>query len=363
MDGFEGNTGVIVLSATNRPDVLDSALLRPGRFDRRITVDLPDVQGRLAILRIYAAKMPLAPDVDLLRLARRTPGFSGADLKNLLNEAAIMTARRGKAQVTAEECADALDKIVMGPEKAGALTTPAKKALVAYHEAGHAIVGALMPDFDRVERISIIPRASSGGATVFTPDEGRLSAGFYSRTFLLEQLSVALGGRAAEELVYGREAITTGAASDLRAVTRTARTMVEVAGLSRRFQHASVRAQGGPAFLGRSVATDTDMAGATADEVDAEIRAIVDEAYKRSLRVLRQNEAALHRIADRLIERESMDGAELEAILVEEGAHVCADVRVAAEADGAESEPQFRDGILLRLGRRGDDGDGAEVAR
>ena len=332
MDGFDGNTGVIVLSATNRPDVLDTALLRPGRFDRRITVDLPDVHGRLAILRIHAANKPLSPDVDLSRLAARTPGFSGADLANLMNEAAIQAARRCDTHINAADCADALETIALGPQK-GSPMIAAKKALVAYHEAGHAIVGALMPDYDRIDKISIVPRTASAGVTVFTPSEERLTAGFYSRSFLLSRLSVALGGRAAEEIAFGREAVTTGAADDLRAVTQTARSMVEVAGLSRRFTHAALRSQGGaPAVLGRGDATDNSIAMATADEADAEVRAIVDEAYRRALRVLADNAAALHRVAQQLIALESMDGSELEALLAEENAQVCRDLRIAGDA-------------------------------
>ena len=327
MDGFQPNAGVIVLAATNREDVLDKALTRPGRFDRRITVDLPDLAGRLAILRIYAKTKPMAADVDLARLARRTPGFSGADLANLLNEAAIMAARHTSAQITAAEVADALEKIAMGPEKAHALTTPEKKKLVAYHEAGHAIVGALMPDYDRVEKISIVPRTASAGATLFVPNEERLAAGFYSRSFLLSQLSVALGGRAAEELAFGAESVTTGAADDLRAVTKTARLMVEVAGLSRRFTHAAMR---GP---------DGDVSVQTADEAAREVAAVVQEAYARALALLRDNRGALERVAQRLIDREMMDGAELDELLAAEGARMCTTLRVAADAPAADAAP------------------------
>jgi len=255
-------------------------------------------------------------------------------LANLMNEAAITAARRGKHTISSDETADALDKIAMGPEKASAPTTPEKKRLVAYHEAGHAIVGALMPDYDRVEKVSIIPRASSQGATVFTPSEERLAAGFFSRSYLLSQMSVALGGRAAEEIVFGAEAVTTGAADDLRAVARTARSMVEVAGLSRRFTHAALRPQAGPAMLGGGGAPDTNISIATADEADAEVQAMVQEAYARTLQLLRDNEAALHRIAAVLIERESVDGAEVERLLVAEGARTCPSLRVAAEEVG-----------------------------
>ena len=327
MDGFQPNAGVIVLAATNRPDVLDKALTRPGRFDRRIMVELPDLPGRLAILRIHAKEKPLGADVDLARLARRTPGFSGADLANLLNEAAIMAARRMSARISAADVADAVEKIALGPEKSNALTTPEKKRLVAYHEAGHAIVAALMPEYDRVEKISIVPRGSTGGATMFTPDEERLSAGFYSRAFLLSQLSVALGGRAAEELAFGQEAVTTGAANDLQAVTKTARLMVEVAGLSRRFTHAALR---GP---------DGDVSVETADEAAREVAAVVREAYARALQLLNDNRRALERVAQRLIDREMMDGAELDELLAAEGARMCTTLRVAAEAPAADAAP------------------------
>eukprot|EP00889_Picochlorum_renovo_P007342 jgi/Picre1/34372/NNA_001842.t1 len=230
MDGFEGNTGVIVLAATNRPDVLDSALLRPGRFDRQVTVDRPDVQGRVAILKVHSAGKTLAKDVDFDKVARRTPGFTGADLANLMNEAAILAARRNLTEITNEEIADALERIIAGPEKKGAVMSEAKKRLVAYHEAGHAVVGALMPEYDPVTKISIVPRGAAGGLTFFAPSEERLESGLYSRSYLENQMAVAMGGRVAEELIFGPEDVTTGASGDFQQVSRVARMMVSQMG-------------------------------------------------------------------------------------------------------------------------------------
>ena len=232
---FEGNQGVITMAATNRADILDRALLRPGRFDRRITVDLPDFEGRVSILQVHARGKPLEPDVDLEAIARRTPGFSGAQLENLLNEAAISSARLGKQTIGWEQVDNALDRITVGMEKKGgtALKSPQQNAIVAYHEAGHAIVGALIPCYDQVQKISIIPRSSgAGGFTVFAPDEARLQLGMYSRQYLESQLAVALGGRIAEEIIYGEDNVTTGASNDFQQVTSIARRMVKEWGFS-----------------------------------------------------------------------------------------------------------------------------------
>eukprot|EP00871_Galdieria_phlegrea_P004346 jgi/Galph1/4912/GphlegSOOS_G3580.1 len=216
MDGFEANNGIIVIAATNRSDVLDRALLRPGRFDRRIIVDLPDFKGRLDILKVHARGKPFAPDVDLEVVARRTPGFSGASLQNLLNEAAIMAARKDKDEIGYEEIDDAVDRITIGPEKKDPVITEQRKRLIAYHEGGHAIVGALCPDYDQVQKITIIPRGGAGGLTFFAPNETQVDTGLYSRHYLESQLAVALGGRVAEEIVFGDEEVTTGAANDLQ---------------------------------------------------------------------------------------------------------------------------------------------------
>jgi cell division protease FtsH len=226
MDGFEGNTGIIIVAATNRPDVLDSALLRPGRFDRQVVVDRPDYKGRLEILNVHARGKTLAADVDLEKIARRTPGFTGADLSNLLNEAAILAARRSLTEISMDEINDAIDRVLAGPEKKDRVMSEKRKTLVAYHEAGHALVGALMPDYDPVQKISIIPRGRAGGLTWFTPNEEQVDSGLYSRAYLQNQMAVALGGRIAEEIVFGEEEVTTGASSDLQQVARTARQMV-----------------------------------------------------------------------------------------------------------------------------------------
>ena len=346
MDGFQGNTGIMVLAATNREDVLDSALLRPGRFDRRISVELPDLPGREAILKVHARKLTLAADADLRKLARRTPGFSGADLSNVLNEAAILAARRDKRCVGAEELNDALDAVALGPAKQNALVTPERRRLVAVHEAGHALVGALMPDYDSVQSISIVPRAGgTGGVTSFLPSEERLAAGFYSRNYLLAQLSTALGGRAAEAVVFGSDAVTTGAASDFRAVTRTARALVETAGLSRRFRHAALRRGAGPAFLGRDVAEADTCAVQTAGEADEEVRCVVEEAYGRAMRLLRANRGALDALVTRLLERESVDAMELEQLLRRHGSQVCGQLKLTADEedeDGGDGKQSSR---------------------
>jgi cell division protease FtsH len=216
MDGFEGNSGIIIVAATNRPDVLDSALMRPGRFDRQVTVDRPDYSGRLQILNVHAKSKTLSKAVDLDQVARRTPGFTGADLANLLNEAAILAARRELTEVSNDEVSDAIERIMVGPEKKDSVISEKRKKLVAYHEAGHAVVGAVMPDYDPVQKISIIPRGGAGGLTFFTPSEERMESGLYSRSYLQNQMAVALGGRVAEEIIYGEDEVTTGASNDLK---------------------------------------------------------------------------------------------------------------------------------------------------
>ncbi|MFM6404248.1 MAG: ATP-dependent zinc metalloprotease FtsH3, partial [Microcystis sp.] len=222
MDGFEGNTGIIIIAATNRPDVLDAALLRPGRFDRQVVVDRPDYAGRKEILNVHSRGKTLAQDVDLDKIARRTPGFTGADLANLLNEAAILAARRNLTEISMDEINDAIDRVLAGPEKKNRVMSEKRKTLVAYHEAGHALVGALMPDYDPVQKISIIPRGRAGGLTWFTPSEDRMESGLYSRAYLQNQMAVALGGRLAEEIIFGEEEVTTGASNDLQQVARVA---------------------------------------------------------------------------------------------------------------------------------------------
>ena len=323
MDGFEGNTGIIIIAATNRPDVLDAALLRPGRFDRQVTVDRPDYSGRLQILGVHARGKTLAKDVDLDKVARRTPGYTGADLANLLNEAAILAARRELTEVSNDEISDAIERIMVGPEKKDAVISERKKWLVAYHEAGHAIVGALMPDYDPVQKISIIPRGNAGGLTFFTPSEERMESGLYSRAYLQNQMAVALGGRVAEEIVYGEDEVTTGASNDLQQVASTARQMITRFGMSDKLGPVALgRSQGGM-FLGRDIAAERDFSEDTASTIDQEVSDLVDVAYKRATKVLVDNRAVLDELAELLVEQETVDAEELQELLISR------DVRVA----------------------------------
>ena len=315
MDGFEGNTGIIIIAATNRPDVLDSALLRPGRFDRQVVVDRPDYAGRFEILNVHARGKTLAKDVDVDRIARRTPGFTGADLSNLLNEAAILAARRNLTEISMDEVNDAIDRVLAGPEKKDRVMSEKRKALVAYHEAGHALVGALMPDYDPVQKISIIPRGAAGGLTWFTPSEERIDSGLYSRSYLQNQMAVALGGRIAEEIIFGDEEVTTGASNDLQQVARVARQMVMRFGMSERLGPVALGRQQGNMFLGRELGSDRDFSEETAAAVDDEVRNLVEQAYRRAKEVLVGNRHILDRLADMLIEKETVDSEELQKLL------------------------------------------------
>jgi cell division protease FtsH len=315
MDGFEGNTGIILIAATNRPDVLDSALMRPGRFDRQVVVDRPDYAGRQEILNVHARGKTLAKDVDLNKVARRTPGFTGADLANLLNEAAILAARRSLTEISMDEVNDAIDRVMAGPEKKNRVMSEKRKELVAYHEAGHALVGALMPDYDPVQKISIIPRGRAGGLTWFTPSEERMESGLYSRSYLQNQMAVALGGRLAEEIVYGEEEVTTGASNDLQQVTRVARQMVTRFGMSDRLGPVALGRQNGNVFMGRDIASDRDFSNETAAAIDEEVRNYVDQAYSRAKRVLLENRPVLDRLAEMLIEKETVEADELQDVL------------------------------------------------
>ena len=323
MDGFEGNTGIIIVAATNRPDVLDAALMRPGRFDRQVTVDRPDYAGRLQILGVHARGKTLSKDVDLDKVARRTPGYTGADLANLLNEAAILAARRELTEVSNDEISDAIERVMAGPEKKDRVMSERRKRLVAYHEAGHALVGALMPDYDPVQKISIIPRGNAGGLTFFTPSEERMESGLYSRAYLQNQMAVALGGRVAEEIVYGEDEVTTGASNDLQQVASTARQMITRFGMSDTLGPVALgRAQGGM-FLGRDIAAERDFSEETAATIDKEVSELVDCAYKRATKVLVDNRAVLDELADMLVEQETVDAEELQELLINR------DVRVA----------------------------------
>ena len=315
MDGFEGNTGIIIIAATNRPDVLDSALLRPGRFDRQVVVDRPDYAGRLEILNVHARGKSLSKDVDLEKIARRTPGFTGADLSNLLNEAAILAARRNLTEISMDEVNDAIDRVLAGPEKKDRVMSEKRKELVAYHEAGHALVGALMPDYDPVQKISIIPRGRAGGLTWFTPSEDRMDSGLYSRAYLQNQMAVALGGRLAEEIIFGEEEVTTGASNDLQQVARVARQMVTRFGMSDRLGPVALGRQNGNMFLGRDIMAERDFSEETAAAIDDEVRNLVDQAYRRAKEVLVGNRHVLDKLAQMLVEKETVDSDELQELL------------------------------------------------
>jgi len=311
MDGFEGNTGIIIVAATNRPDVLDAALLRPGRFDRQVVVDRPDFAGRLEILGVHARGKTLSKDVDLEKIARRTPGFTGADLSNLLNEAAILAARRNLTEISMDEINDAVDRVLVGPEKKDRVMSEKRKELVAYHEAGHALVGALMPDYDAIQKVTIIPRGRAGGLTWFLPTEERMQ----SRAYLQNQMAVALGGRIAEEIVFGDEEVTTGASSDLQQVASTARQMVMRFGMSDKLGPVALGRSNGNMFLGRDIAAERDFSEETAATIDEEVGILVADAYRRAKQLLVDNRHVLDKIAHDLIERETVDAEELQQIL------------------------------------------------
>mmetsp|Transcript_36724 Transcript_36724/g.88519 ORF Transcript_36724/g.88519 Transcript_36724/m.88519 type:complete len:678 (+) Transcript_36724:216-2249(+) len=322
MDGFDGNPGIITIAATNRVDVLDQALLRPGRFDRKITVDLPDFKGRTRILGVHARGKPLEPDVDLEAIGRRTPGFSGAQLENLMNEAAISSARTGKSTIGWEQIDSAVDRIMVGLEKKGgtAMISQKQNELVAYHEAGHALCGALIPDYDQVQKISIIPRSNgAGGLTFFSPQESRLESGMYSKQYLESQLAVALGGRLAEELIYGEDFVTTGASNDIQQVANIAKRMVKEWGMSDVVGPIALSTpQSGGPFMGRSMGQQgTQWGGKIMSGVDGEIERLVNNSYLTAKHILSTNMPLLHHLAKTLVEQEVVSAEEFQMMLVE----------------------------------------------
>ncbi|RMF96781.1 MAG: ATP-dependent zinc metalloprotease FtsH [Gammaproteobacteria bacterium] len=312
MDGFEGNEGIIVIAATNRPDVLDPALLRPGRFDRQVVVPLPDVRGREQILRVHMRKVPVADDVRPSVIARGTPGFSGADLANLVNEAALFAARANKRTVTMEEFEKAKDKIMMGTERRSMVMSEEEKRLTAYHEAGHAIVGLSVPDHDPVYKVSIIPRGRALGVTMFLPEEDRYS---FSKRRLNSQIASLFGGRIAEELIFGADAVTTGAANDLERATEIARNMVTKWGLSERLGPLTYSEEDGEVFLGRSVTQHKQVSDQTVHTIDEEVRKIVDTNYQRARQILEENLDKLHAMAEALIKYETIDEQQIQDIM------------------------------------------------
>lgn len=312
MDGFEANEGVIIIAATNRPDVLDPALLRPGRFDRQIVIPLPDVNGRDKILQVHMKKVPLAKNIEPMTIARGTPGFSGADLANLVNEAALLAARRGKRVVGMEEFEDAKDKVMMGSERRSMAMSDKEKNLTAYHEAGHAIVALHEPESDPIHKATIIPRGRALGMVMRLPEGDRLSVAFDK---LNADLAVAMGGRVAEEIIFGKEKITTGASSDIRYATDMARRMVTEWGYSDKLGPLHYGADQEEVFLGHSVAQTKNVSDATAAIVDAEVRRIVDTGFVRAREVLTKHIDELHTLAKALLEYETLTGEEIKAVL------------------------------------------------
>ncbi len=312
MDGFEGNDGVIVIAATNRPDVLDPALLRPGRFDRQVTVPLPDVRGRDQIIRVHMRKVPISDDVKPKVLARGTPGFSGAELANLVNEAALFAARANKKLVDMLDFEKAKDKIMMGAERKSMVMNDDEKKLTAYHEAGHAIVGLTVPDHDPVYKVSIVPRGRALGVTMFLPEEDRYS---YSKRRLESQICSLFGGRIAEELIFGAEYVTTGASNDIQRSTEIARNMVTKWGFSEKLGPLVYSEDEGEVFLGRSVTQHKTVSDDTAFEIDKEVRKIVDHSYAESTKVLSDKMDILHAMADALIKYETIDRGQINNLM------------------------------------------------
>ena len=312
MDGFEGNTGIIIIAATNRPDVLDSALMRPGRFDRQVIVDAPDFKGRIEILEVHARNKKLAPDVSIESIARRTPGFSGADLANLLNEAAILTARRRKEAITLLEIDDAVDRVVAGMEGTPLVDSKSKR-LIAYHEVGHAIVGTLVKDHDPVQKVTLIPRGQAQGLTWFTPNEEQ---GLTTKAQLMARIAGALGGRAAEEEVFGYDEVTTGAGGDLQQVSEMARQMVTRFGMSD-LGPLSLESSSGEVFLGGGLMNRAEYSEEVAMKIDSQVRTLAEEGHQLARQIIRDNREVIDRLVELLIEKETIDGEEFRQIVAE----------------------------------------------
>lgn len=312
MDGFQGSEGVIVVAATNRPDVLDPALLRPGRFDRQVVVGLPDVKGREQILRVHSRKVPLADDVDAAVIARSTPGFSGADLANIVNEAALFAARANKRAVDMDDFEKAKDKIIMGAERRSIVMSEQEKKLTAYHEAGHAIVGLVVPEHDPVHKVTIIPRGRALGVTMFLPESDRYN---YTREYLESKIASLFGGRLAEEIIFGDEKVTTGASNDIQKATEIARNMVTKWGLSEKVGPQTVSAENEEVFLGHAVARQKEVSENMASIVDTEVRDILDRNYKRADQILKDNIDKLHAMADALIKYETINVDQIKDVM------------------------------------------------
>ena len=312
MDGFEGNEGIIVIAATNRPDVLDKALLRPGRFDRQVTVGLPDVKGREQILNVHLRKVPMANDIEIKYIAQGTPGFSGADLANLINEAALFAARTNKRLVSMSDLEKAKDKLIMGAERRTMVMDKKEKTMTAYHEAGHAIVGRLVPEHDPVYKVSIMPRGRALGVTMFLPERDHYSA---SKQKLDSMISSLYGGRIAEELIFGWEQVSTGASNDIERATELARNMVTKWGLSQRLGPLAYSEEEGEVFLGRSVTQHKSVADETSHTIDEEIRAIIDRNYERAEKILKDNMDILHSMSAALMKYETIDKFQIDDLM------------------------------------------------
>ncbi|WP_318407752.1 ATP-dependent zinc metalloprotease FtsH [Photobacterium leiognathi] len=353
MDGFEGNEGIIVIAATNRPDVLDPALLRPGRFDRQVVVGLPDVRGREQILKVHMRKVPLDGDVNASLIARGTPGFSGADLANLVNEAALFAARGNKRTVSMVEFELAKDKIMMGAERKSMVMSEEQKESTAYHEAGHAIIGRLVPDHDPVYKVSIIPRGRALGVTMYLPEQDRVS---HSREFLESMISSLYGGRLAEELIYGRDKVSTGASNDIERATDIARKMVTQWGFSDKLGPLLYAEDEGEVFLGRSVTQSKHMSDDTAKLIDNEVREIIDRNYARARQILEDNMDIMHAMKDALMKYETIDAGQIDDLMerkseirapkgwADEGDTIKSSAKEAPETEIAPEEP-IGDGI------------------
>ncbi len=345
MDGFEGNEGIIVIAATNRPDVLDPALLRPGRFDRQVVVPLPDVRGREQILKVHMRKIPVSDNVKPSVIARGTPGFSGADLANLVHEAALFAARANKRDVDMDDFEKAKDKIMMGAERKSMVMNEEEKKLTAYHEAGHAIVGRLVPAHDPVYKVSIIPRGRALGVTMFLPEGDRYS---FSKQRLESQISSLFGGRIAESLIFGSEFVTTGAQNDIERATDIARNMVTKWGLSERLGPLTYSEEDGEVFLGRSVTRHKNVSDETAHVIDEEIRLIIDRNYYRSEQLLREHLDKLHAMADALIKYETIDSDQIDDIMAGKPP------REPASANADSEPPSAGSPVSLDKDRRGE---------
>ena len=357
MDGFEGHEAVIVIAATNRPDVLDPALLRPGRFDRQVVVGLPDVRGREQILKVHMRKVPLGDDVNASVIARGTPGFSGADLANLVNEAALFAARFNKRLVSMNEFERAKDKIMMGAERKSMVMTESEKEMTAYHEAGHAIVGRMVPDHDPVYKVSIIPRGRALGVTMYLPEQDRWS---HSKQYLESMISSLYGGRIAEEIIYGREKMTTGASNDIERATDIARKMVTQWGMSEEMGPMLYAEEEGEVFLGRSMAKAKHMSDDTARAIDAEIKHVINRNYDRAKHILMDNLDILHAMKDALMKYETIDAKQIDDLMARVEVRLPADygrddTAAAASEESVAEVAEATDAESVDAGKANDD--------